>query len=92
MSEKATSGPRVRSQVLRAAILVYTTLAVGVLCIPTSLSDWADQLGWQRGRAVLLPVANGMVLISKFCGLDRPYSAARQFFLSTTGKAERDTP
>jgi hypothetical protein len=89
MSERATR-PQADGQLRRAAIVIYATLAIGALCIPTSVSDWVEQLEWEQARAVLLPVASCIVRISKLSGADKPYSVARELFLSMTGKKDPD--
>jgi hypothetical protein len=90
MSHGATRQPRARSQLRRSAVVVYATLGINALCIPTSASDWTEQLGSERARALLLPVANCLVSISKLIGVDRPYLTARELFLSMTNKKEPD--
>jgi hypothetical protein len=88
MSEKSTSQPKADGQLRQAAIVIYASLAIGVVCIPTSVSDWVEQLEWANARAVLLPVANFIVRASKLSRADKPYSVVRELFLSMTGKNE----
>jgi hypothetical protein len=92
MSVNAAGPPHADGQLRRAAIMIYATLAINALCIPVSVADWVDQLEWEQARAVLMPVATCIVQISKFSGADRPYAAARELFLSMTGKkADNDS-
>jgi hypothetical protein len=90
MSHGATRAPRARAQLRRSAVVVYATLGINALCIPTSVSDWAEQLGSERARALLMPVANCLVSISNLTVADRPYLTARELFLSMTNKKEPD--
>jgi hypothetical protein len=90
MSEGATRAPRARTQLRQCAIVIYATLGINAFCIPTSVSDWVEQLGAERARAVLMPVANCLLSISALTRADRPYLAARELFLSMTNKKEPD--
>jgi hypothetical protein len=90
MSECATRSPQADGQVRRAAIVIYATLAIGTFCIPTSVSDWVEQLEWKQAQVILLPVANCIVRISNASGADKLYSVARELFLSMTEKKERN--
>jgi hypothetical protein len=90
MNESAIRPSRFKSQLRQAAIVVYATLGIGTFCIPTSVYDWAEQLHSESARAVLLPIANCIVSISKLSGADKPYLVARDLFLSATGKKDSD--
>jgi hypothetical protein len=88
---ESTAYPRQAKSTLRSAtIVIYATLAINWLCIPSSVANWVDQLGTQRTRAVLLPIASSILRISQISALDRPYSTARELFLSVTGKKDSD--
>lgn len=90
MNDRAARQSQAVRQLGRAAIAIYATLSIGTFLVPVSVSDWVEQLEWQQARAILLPVADSIVRVSKYSGAVGLYLAWREHFLSMTSRKERD--
>jgi hypothetical protein len=71
-----------------AAAVIYGTLLLLALTVPRGLVNWSRDLDPGTRQTVMLDVALAIRSAARSLGLDRPYEAARDLFLRTTGKTE----
>ena len=71
-----------------AAVVIYATLALLALAVPSGLVNWSRDLQPGARQQTTLAVAQTIERSSSWIGLDRPYARAREIFLKATGKSE----
>jgi hypothetical protein len=71
-----------------AAAVIYLTLALLALTVPSGLVNWSRDMEPGARQQATLAVARAIERFSSWIGLDRPYAQAREIFLRATGKTE----
>jgi hypothetical protein len=69
-----------------AAVVVYATLGLLALTIPSGLVNWSRDMEPGARQQATRAVAQTIERFSSWTGLDRPYAQAREIFLKATGK------
>jgi len=71
-----------------AAVVIYATLILLALAIPRGLVNWSRDIEPGARQVVMLDIALALQSASRALGIERPYEAARDLFLKSTGKSE----
>jgi hypothetical protein len=81
-------GIPLRHPLRTTAIVIFATLALLVLTIPRSLTNWVKGFEPNGAQSVALRAAEGIAAFSHGIGADRPFAVGRDWFLAVTGKRE----
>ena len=79
--------PLVHPLVASAAV-IYATLALLGLAVPSGLVNWARDMEPGARQQAVLAAAQAIERFSSWAGINRPYELAREIFLAATGKSE----
>jgi hypothetical protein len=71
-----------------AAVVIYATLALLALAVPSGLVNWSRDMEPGARQHAMLAVAQTIERFSSWTGFNRPYQQARETFLEVTGKSE----
>jgi hypothetical protein len=81
-------GKSLRYPLWSASVVIYGTLALLALTVPRGLVSWSRDLDPGARQEVMRDVALAIRTAARSIGADRPYEAARDWFLRATGKSE----
>lgn len=71
-----------------SATVIYATLLLLGLAVPTGLVNWARDMEPGTRQQAVLAAAQSIERFSIWAGINRPYELARATFLAATGKSE----
>jgi hypothetical protein len=71
-----------------AAVVIYATLALLALAVPSGLVNWSRDMEPGARQHAMLAAAQAIERFSIWTGSNRPYQHAREIFLKTTDKSE----
>jgi hypothetical protein len=71
-----------------AAVVIYATLALLALALPSGLVNWSRDMEPGERQHAMLAAAQAIERFSSWTGFNRPYQQARETFLRATGKEE----
>ena len=70
------------------AVVIYATLALLGLAVPSGLVNWARDMEPGDRQQAVLATAQAIERFSIWAGINQPYELARATFLAATGKSE----
>jgi hypothetical protein len=71
-----------------SAVVIYATLALLGLAVPSGLVNWARDMQPGARQQAVLATAQAIERFSSWAGINRPYALARETFLAAAGKSE----
>jgi hypothetical protein len=81
-------GKPLRHPLGAATAVIYGTLVLLALTVPSGLVNWSRDLDPGARQALMLDTALAIRSFARTLYLDQPYEQARALFLRTTGKNE----
>jgi len=71
-----------------AAVVIYATLALLALAVPSALVNWSRDMEPGSRQQTMLAAAQAIARFSSWASINRPYELARETFLKAAGKSE----